>query len=67
MQSFFQFPQSLLAAITKLVEPTYYHEAAKDARWRCAMGEEICALEENQTWTIEDLLLGRSRSTVSGL
>jgi len=53
--------QQFLAAITKLVEPEYYHEAARDPLWRKAMAEEIQALEENQTWTIEDLPAGKTR------
>ena len=37
--------QKFLAAITKIVEPVFYHEAAKDPLWREAMKEEIQALE----------------------
>jgi len=35
----------LLTAITKVIEPKYYYEAAKDPKWRAAMEEEIRALE----------------------
>lgn len=51
--------QHFLAAITKVVEPRYYQEAAKSPLWRKAMAEEIQALEENQTWTIEELPAGK--------
>jgi len=44
-----------LVAITKVVEPKYFHEAAKDPRWREAMTEEIETLESNKTWTIEEI------------
>jgi len=43
----------------KIAEPRYYHEATKDEQWCQAMGEEIRALEENQTWTIKDLPPGK--------
>ena len=45
-----------LASIAKIVEPSYYQEDVKDPRWQKAIAEEIHALEENQTWTIEDSL-----------
>jgi len=51
--------RAFLATITKIVEPRHYQEAVKDPRWRQAMTEEINALEENQTWTIEDLPPGK--------
>ena len=45
--------QNFLATITKIVEPVFYDEAAKDPHWRDAMREEIRALEKNETWTLE--------------
>ena len=48
-----------LAAITKVVEPRYFHEAVKDVKWRDAMAKEIKALEMNETWTIVDLPVGK--------
>ncbi|KAL9447401.1 hypothetical protein AB3S75_014963 [Citrus x aurantiifolia] len=48
-----------LAAITTLTEPTRYSEAVKDPRWREAMAKEIDALEQNETWTLADLPLGK--------
>jgi len=41
------------------VEPSYYHEVAKDPWWQKAMAEEIQALENNKTWTIMDLPAGK--------
>jgi len=41
---------NFLAAISKVKEPRYYHEAARDPKWRLAMEEEIRALEKNKTW-----------------
>jgi len=47
--------QNFIAAITKIIEPKFYHEAVKDHQWRQAMREEICAFEKNRTWDIIDL------------
>ena len=41
--------QNFIAAITKVVEPRFYHEAVKDAQWRKEMAEEITVLEKNET------------------
>ena len=51
--------KNFLAAITKVTEPKYYHEAAKDPRWRDAMAERIRALEQNETWVLQDLPPGK--------
>jgi len=48
-----------LAAITKVVEPRFFHEAIQDPNWREAMNKEIDALELNDTWTIEELPPGK--------
>ena len=47
--------QQFLAAITKVTEPKFYHEAVQDEKWRKALSEEISALEKNRTWNIETL------------
>ena len=44
-----------LAAITTGCEPSTYVEAIKDECWREAMRKEIQALEDNETWTVENL------------
>ena len=51
--------RNYLTAITKVVEPRYFHEAVKDVKWRDAMAKEIKALEMNETWTIVDLPAGK--------
>jgi len=51
--------KQFLTAVTKVIESRYYHEAAKDPRWRDAMADEIRALEQNGTWILQDLLAGK--------
>ena len=48
-----------LAAITIGCEPSTYAEAIKDECWREGMRNEIQALEDNETWTVEDLPPGK--------
>ena len=48
--------QKFTVAITKSIEPRFYHEAVTDTQWRKAMAVEIQALEANETWDIVDLL-----------
>lgn len=40
-------------------EPTYYHEAIPFPHWRQAMHEELTAMEDNHTWSIVSLPLGK--------
>ncbi|GKF31199.1 retrovirus-related pol polyprotein from transposon TNT 1-94, partial [Tanacetum coccineum] len=47
--------RTFLEAIEKEWEPVTYYEAIKDKRWRSAMDNELEALEQNKTWTIEKL------------
>lgn len=51
--------RAYLAAITDAVEPQTYSQASKIKVWKKAMGSEVDALEENNTWTIEDLPPGK--------
>ncbi|XP_074306525.1 uncharacterized protein LOC141641775 [Silene latifolia] len=51
--------KAFLATIDGNVEPTYYHQAAKDGRWREAMSKEIDALEKNGTWKLVPLPRGK--------
>ena len=50
---------SFLAVVIANKEPTSYVEIVKDARWREVMKKEIEALENNETWIVEDLLPGK--------
>ncbi|KAG7536884.1 Ribonuclease H-like superfamily [Arabidopsis suecica] len=47
--------QAYLFAITSVHEPQHYNEAILDENWRFAVKDEIEALEEQGTWTVEDL------------
>ena len=51
--------QQVLAAIMKVDEPRFYHEAVKQSQWRQALIEEVEALENNGTWQIINLPLGK--------
>lgn len=46
-------------AITKAIEPKSFAEAVEDENWRFAVEDEIVALENNGTWTVEDLPSGK--------
>ncbi|KAL1204159.1 hypothetical protein V5N11_026656 [Cardamine amara subsp. amara] len=48
-----------VAAIVSTVEPRSFKKAMEDERWRNAVGSEFGALEENKTWSIEDLPPGK--------
>ena len=48
-----------LAAVTTGCEPSTYAEVIKDECWREAMRKEIQALEDNETWTVENLPPGK--------
>nr|CAD1821310.1 unnamed protein product [Ananas comosus var. bracteatus] len=50
-----QSHKAFLTALDEDVEPRDYSKAMKDPRWRDAMAQEIKALENNGTWTVEDL------------
>ncbi|KAG7543542.1 Integrase catalytic core [Arabidopsis thaliana x Arabidopsis arenosa] len=51
--------RAFLVSITDAVEPKTYNQAIKSKVWTNAMGSEVGALEENNTWTIEDLPPGK--------
>ncbi|RVW12195.1 Retrovirus-related Pol polyprotein from transposon RE2 [Vitis vinifera] len=48
-----------LAAIISSNDPKSFKEAMKDVGWQKSMHEEIRALEENGTWTLEPLPKGK--------
>ena len=51
--------RSYLAAISKIEEPRFFHEAVTNPLWKDAMIKEIEALEKNHTWSIVDLPAGK--------
>ena len=44
-----------VAAVLSNLEPRSFKQAMQEEKWRNAVGSEYGALEENNTWTIEDL------------
>ena len=51
--------RAFLGAITTSVEPNSFAEPMKNDQWKDAKKREIQALEENKTWTVEPLPLGK--------
>ena len=51
--------QFFLATVSAGCEPSTYAEVIKNECWREVMRNEIQALEDNETWTVEDLPLGK--------
>ncbi|KAM0002197.1 putative RNA-directed DNA polymerase [Helianthus debilis subsp. tardiflorus] len=51
--------KAFLSAITSNNEPKFFGQAIRDPKWIDAMKAEIQALEQNQTWTLEDLPDGK--------
>lgn len=41
------------------LEPKSFKQAMEDEKWRTSVGAEYSALEDNKTWTIEDLPSGK--------
>lgn len=58
-ENFSKSHKAFLAAITKNDKPKSFKQALQDKHCRDAMQSEIKALEENETWTIEDLTNGK--------
>jgi len=46
-------------SVSALVEPTSYIQTVEHEEWREAMDNEIKALEQNNTWTVIDLLTSK--------
>ncbi|XP_048502864.1 uncharacterized protein LOC125498655 [Beta vulgaris subsp. vulgaris] len=60
--SYQHFPspsKAFLASLLNTIEPTSYHEAAKDPLWVKAMDSEISALTDNKTWDVVSLPKGK--------
>ncbi|GKV48312.1 hypothetical protein SLEP1_g55136 [Rubroshorea leprosula] len=52
--------QAYLVAITSLIiKPQTFSQVVKSEKWREAMRKEINALEQNGSWTLESLPLGK--------
>ncbi|KAL2243082.1 UNVERIFIED_CONTAM: Retrovirus-related Pol polyprotein from transposon RE1 [Sesamum indicum] len=43
------------AALSTIREPQSYNQAKESVEWKQAMQNELCALEQNQTWDVVDL------------
>lgn len=50
---------SNISPMLMFISPMLMFIAMQEEKWRSAMGSEYGALEENQTWTIEDLPPGK--------
>nr|XP_009759223.1 PREDICTED: uncharacterized protein LOC104211795 [Nicotiana sylvestris] len=55
-------PDNMVAlnSYSSIVDPSSYKEVAADPKWTEAMKLEITTLEENKTWSIVDLLKGKT-------
>ncbi|KAI3516445.1 hypothetical protein L1887_15360 [Cichorium endivia] len=51
--------KAFLAAITSSNEPKNFSQAMQDTKWVEAMKKEIKALEDNKTWTLQELPKGK--------
>ncbi|KAD5317201.1 hypothetical protein E3N88_17147 [Mikania micrantha] len=51
--------KAFLSTITSRDEPKTFCQASQDENWEEAMQKEIKALEQNQTWSLEDLPEGK--------
>jgi hypothetical protein len=50
---------TFITAISSVHEPKNFHEAQSQSVWQKAMAEELTALEENKTWSIVPIPLGK--------
>lgn len=48
-----------MASLHEAPNPVTFHEASKHPQWVKTMNEQLAALEENNTWVITDLPLGK--------
>ncbi|KAI3523163.1 hypothetical protein L1887_01220 [Cichorium endivia] len=58
-ENFSHSHRALLAAISTNDEPKHFNQAVRSANWREAMKKEIQALEQNGTWTLQELPKGK--------
>ncbi|PNX92270.1 retrovirus-related Pol polyprotein from transposon TNT 1-94 [Trifolium pratense] len=47
--------RAFTTSISAIKEPTSFHQAVKDPKWRFAMDEELRALHDNGTWSLQHL------------
>nr|AWW15216.1 putative polyprotein [Leavenworthia alabamica] len=59
MHRFSETHIAYVAAIVSNLEPKSFRQAMEDDKWRDAVGFEYTALEDNQTWSVEDLPPGK--------
>ena len=52
---FFDVHKCYLATVDKVIKLRFFHEVVNDPKWREAMAKEIEALEEKNTWSVEEL------------
>lgn len=52
--------QAFLATIDEIQEPKSFREAVRHKHWREAMEREVEALEQNGTWTLEEVPRGKN-------
>ncbi|XP_071713155.1 uncharacterized protein [Rutidosis leptorrhynchoides] len=50
---------SFISTLDKSTEPTSYHEASQHQCWNDAMNDEMEALNQNNTWVLSELPIGR--------
>ena len=48
-----------VAQISAITEPNSYSEAVNFPEWRCAMSSELQALQDNGTWSLTKLPVGK--------
>ena len=58
-ERFFVGYKNFLAAVSVGIELKSFKEAMKDPGWRVAMQNQIKALEDNETWSLETLSPGK--------
>ena len=54
------FYQHYILQVDAILEPIFYHQAVRSAKWRDAMATEIQAMEDNNTWELVALPPGKN-------
>lgn len=50
---------SFVSNVSKILEPSTYAQASKDAKWIASMHLELLALEQNHSWVLTELAKGK--------